>query len=169
MQGDPLSLGPQLVGSLLQQRDAEGQDARPLLHGRLAQRGPLHTCKAKGLCINLSWGRGSGPSQPGYESHALVHIRGRERALLHTKPCSTGRKGPLALLVLAQPWGHSAQLHCGQELEKLPAAEASPGQRFLPALGKAVPSLLSFPPWATGESKLSKSLPKAPGHSGGHL
>lgn len=97
VQGDPLSLGPQLVGSLPQQWDTEDQHARLPLRGLLAQRGSLHTCRAKGLCISLSWGQGSGPSQPGHESHALVSILSGKPALLHTEPCRMRQKGPPCL------------------------------------------------------------------------
>ena len=115
VQGDPLSLGPQLVGSLPQQRDTEGQDATLLLHGLLARRGPLHTCKAKGLCISPSWGQGSGPSHPGHRSRALVRILGSEPALLHAELCSTGQKGPACLAHASTALGQqcSAALQAG--------------------------------------------------------
>lgn len=170
VQGDPLSLGPQLVGSLPQQRDTEGQDARLPLHGLLARRGPLHTCKAKGLCISPSWGQGSGPSHPGHRSHALVRILGSEPALLHTEPCSTGQKGPACLADASTALG-TAVLSCapGRSWGCCHQPKQAPASAFSPLLARQVPSLLSFPSCATGESKLHKSLLKAPGHSGGHL
>lgn len=46
LRAGPLSLGPQLVGCLLQQWGTEGQNASLLLRGLLACRRPLHPCKA---------------------------------------------------------------------------------------------------------------------------
>lgn len=46
LRAGPLSLGPQLVGCLLQQWGTEGQNASLLLRGLLACRPPLHPCKA---------------------------------------------------------------------------------------------------------------------------